>query len=100
MEEQFGITNFVPHEVKQHPHDPMGVQELFFFPNGYGASVVRCPKISYGAREGLMELAVLNGIQGSWNITYDTPITDDVLGYLSKENVETLLEQISNLSLS
>ena len=97
MEEQFGITNFVPNEVNQHPHDPMGVQELFFFPNGYGASVVRSPKISYGAREGLMELAVLNGIQGSWNITYDTPITDDVLGYLSVSEVEDYLLQISRL---
>jgi hypothetical protein len=97
MEEQFGITNFVPQEVKQHPHDPLGIQELFFFPNEYGASVVRSPMISYGANDGLLELAVIKGNPDSWNLTYDTYITDDVLGYLSVSEVEDYLLQISRL---
>ena len=97
MEEQFGITNFVPCEVKRHMYDTDGIQELFFFPNGYGTSVVRSPMISYGGKEGLLELCVLKGSYEDWHLTYDTPITDDVLGYLSKDDVENLLEQISNL---
>ena len=63
------------------------------FDNGYGASVVVGP-YTYGGEDGLYELAVL-GSDGK--LTYDTPVTGDVEGYLSEDDVTKLLEQIQKL---
>lgn len=73
-----------------------GVQKVYKFENGYGASVVR-HDYSYGGRVGKWEIAVLEFEGDDWNLTYDTPITNDVLGHLSDEEVETTLEEIKNL---
>lgn len=62
----------------------------FYFPNGYGASVVRHGG-SYGGREGLWELAVLDSNN---KLTYNTPITNDVLGWLDVSEVNNLLDRI------
>lgn len=72
---------------------PRGVAARVNFPNGYGASVV-CGPYTYGGKEGLYELAVLD-TEG--NIVYDTPITDDVLGFLSKADVAAALRSIEAL---
>lgn len=58
----------------------------FFFPNGYGVSVVR-HQFSYGGSEGLFEMAVLSGDENKSNLCYDTPITNDVLGWLTFDDV-------------
>ncbi len=63
------------------------------FDNGYGASVVVGP-YTYGGEDGLYELAVL-GSDGK--LTYDTPVTDDVEGYLTENEVTKLMEQIQKL---
>ena len=68
-------------------------QRIFKFPNGCGASVIR-GRGTYGGDQGLWELAVLDA-QGS--IVYDTPITDDVLGYLSEAEVNNALDLIAAL---
>ena len=68
-------------------------QLVFQFPNGYGASVIR-GYCSYGGSRGLFELAVLDS---TGEITYKTPITGDVLGYLSGSEVVDLLQQIKVL---
>jgi hypothetical protein len=65
-----------------------------YFDNGYGVSVVRS-QYSYGGKEGLYELAVVSEETGE--ITYDTPITDDVIGYLTPEGVTTLMLEIQQL---
>ena len=74
-----------------------GGQVLFRFPNRYGASVI-LNEISYGHEAGLFELAVIKwDVFPSWNawhIDYDTYITDDVLGFLTSEDVESYLVQI------
>jgi hypothetical protein len=70
-----------------------GIQKVFKFPNGYGASVVR-HKNSYGYKKGLWEIAVLDE---AGNLCYDTPITGDVIGYLNDPEVDNLLGQISRL---
>lgn len=75
---------------------PMGQQARAFFPNGYGASVIRGP-LSYGGPSGLYELAVLQGTASESELTYKTPITDDVLGYLSPAAVTEALAQIAAL---
>ena len=83
----FKELNFQPHPMG------MGEQCIVQFPNGYGASIVQGPN-TYGRKDGLYELAVL-GKDGE--ITYDTPITNDVLGYLSEAEVEKTLLEIKNL---
>lgn len=77
----------------------------FYFENGYGASVIKHYG-SYGYKQDLFELAVLKfhsedeegiGIGGDWDLCYDTPITKDVIGYLTNDEVLELLEKIKQL---
>ena len=76
-----------------------GIQHVFRFPNGYGASVVK-HRYSYGSNANLWEMAVLkfNGdAEEDWEIEYGTDITSDVLGYLSDRNVLEYLGKIRDL---
>ena len=71
-----------------------GPQKIYRFDNGYGASVIES-HMSYGT-----ELAVLHfNSEDNYDFTlvYDTPITDDVLGHLTEEELEETLEKISLL---
>lgn len=70
-----------------------GDQYKFSFENGYGASVIQ-HEYSYGGNEGLWELAVLDF---AGDLTYDTEITDNVIGYLNEREVEELLNRIKSL---
>lgn len=70
-----------------------GVQKVYEFKNGYGASVI-CHDGSYGGKDGLWELSVL-GLDGE--ISYHTPITQDVIGHQTEEQIETILKEISEL---
>jgi hypothetical protein len=77
-----------------------GAQYLFRFKNGYGASVVKHHG-SYGHSKDLWELAVIvfeNETDNDfWHLTYSTPITDDVEGCLTDEEVCELLRKIKEL---
>ena len=68
-------------------------QKIYKFGNGYGASVV-CSAMSYGGDKGLFEVAVLD-LAGE--IVYDTPVTNDVVGFLDFAGVADILQQIQNL---
>jgi hypothetical protein len=81
----FEDINFMPHYG--------GVAGKIMFKNGYGASVIR-HEHSYGGKKGLYELAVLDN---EGNLTYDTPVTNDVLGFLSPKEVTDYLIQIQDL---
>jgi len=70
----------------------VGIQARIFFDNGYGASVIKSPH-SYGGNQDLYELAVIKDDA----IRYDTPITDDVIGYLTEDDVTKYLGQIQEL---
>ena len=70
-----------------------GEQYIYKFPNGYGASVIRS-RMSYGGSAGLFELAVLDG---KGHLTYDTPVTDDVIGHLGCVELGEILDQIEAL---
>lgn len=66
----------------------------FHFENGYGGIAIRGP-------QGLYELEVIkrNRLYPSyWDITFDTPITSDVLENLEVDDVVKALEDISNLA--
>ena len=73
-----------------------GTQRVYKFPNGYGASVIR-HQGSYGFKSGLWELAVLDS---SGDLCYSTPITNDVIGYLTDEEVILKLNEIRGLQTS
>lgn len=73
-----------------------GVQYVFRFDNNYGASVVKSNS-SYGSQYDLWELAIISFNNKVWSITYSTDITNNVIGYLSNEEVVYCLEQIKNI---
>ena len=87
------MKQFKDLEFVSHPSHIEGVQSRITFENGYGASVVKSP-YTYGGDRGLYELAVF-GTDG--HITYATPITDDVIGYLRPEDVTDVMTKIQQL---
>ncbi len=75
--------------IYQH-HDYLELQ--FEYSNGYGASVSK-GQMTYGGPQGYWELAVLR----HGGITYKTPITRDVIGWLSDEELIEKLHEIEKL---
>jgi hypothetical protein len=73
-----------------------GIQKLYKFDNGFGASVVS-HRHSYGGNKGLWELAVLEFDGDDWSLTYDTPITNDVIGHLNEKDLDGFLNHIKQL---
>ena len=71
-------------------------QWCFKFNNGYGASVVKHYG-SYGFEDDLFELAVIKFDGDDWKLTYETPITNDVIGYLTNNDVLRYLIKIQRL---
>lgn len=106
---QYLISSIDEHDIGETYTDHRE-QRVYRFHNSYGASVVRRSYVSqeyqyqygsYGHFEGLWELAVIAWEdETEWHISYDTPITDDVLGWLSEEEVTATLELIRALPAS
>ena len=73
-----------------------GTQRLYKFANGYGASVIN-HQHSYG-----IELAVikwdLKVIPFDWDLVYNTPVTDNVITYMTLKQVEKVLACIEKLT--
>ena len=74
-----------------------------YFKNGYGVSIIST-QYSYG-----LELAVIQW-EGTWdeennkpkevkdwNITYNTEITDDVVGHLNANSLKEVVDKVKNL---
>jgi hypothetical protein len=83
-----------------------GIQKIYRFENGYGASVVRSKLEgiegygTYTDNENEWELAVIKFNGDAFNdfkICYDTKITDDVIGHLLEDEVEDILKRIKKL---
>lgn len=87
MYKQFSDLKFTSHPYRD------GIAAKEFFDNGFGISVIKSD-FSYGGPEGLYEIAVLGP---SGHISYDTPITDDVIGHLSEDAVSEIMKQIQDL---
>ena len=74
-----------------------GVQYIFKFDNGFGASVIKNVG-SYGHENDLWEVGVvIFGYGDAWHLTYKTPITNDVVGNCTDEEVRDILSQIQKL---
>lgn len=75
-----------------------GESAFHFYDNHYGVSVVR-GLYTHGGRQGLYELAVVYMAPGDEysQLVYDTPVTNDVEGYLTPDDVTRLMEQVSQL---
>ncbi len=79
-------------EFKKRNHCPSGTRAVISFDNGYSASVIT-GNWSYTDEEHPYEIAVM--AKGA--ICYSTPITEDVVGYLTENAANEILEQISEL---
>jgi hypothetical protein len=86
---------------RDHGSNPFtrGHYERFRFMNGYGASVIQ-NSTSYGGDQGLLEIAVLryrSDAPEDYELCYDTPITSDVIGYLTQDHARAILDRIAQL---
>ena len=72
--------------------DDFGITSRTQFDNGYEVSVVKS-EYTYGGKDGLYELAIFK----DGEITYATPITDDVIGYLRPEDVTDVMAKVQQL---
>lgn len=84
-------------EFKAHEATALGYKTsaVMFFNNGYGVSVITG---GYGSAEKPYELAVLFGSEEDYGITYNTPITDDVVGCLTSDEVTALMVRVQKLT--
>lgn len=82
----FKDLEFKPHSIGN------GVQAKMTFENGRGVSVVKFDG-SYGYPD-LWELGVLDK-EGT--LDYGTPITDDVLGHLTENDVTEAMQKVEAL---
>ena len=83
-----GEISFADLDFKSNPKRSTHHWARMAFPNGYGASVT-----IHDDEPGNYELAVLH----NGGLCYTTPITDDVIGYLTPDMVTSLLRQIAAL---
>ncbi|MDF5756590.1 hypothetical protein [Spongiactinospora sp. TRM90649] len=73
-----------------------GIQHIYRFGNGYGASVVN-HAFSHGVELAVLSWARPDSPLGRYELTYDTPVTSDVIGHLTPERLEGLLGRIAAL---
>jgi hypothetical protein len=84
-------------------HNGATLQEIYRFPNGYGASVISGSIYAHGGSAGLCELAVVKYNDddpedpNSFDLCYDTPIAGDVVGHLTRNEVRKYLKRIFEL---
>ena len=82
-------------EVNNSWHNQL--HRVFKFPNGLGASVIKHYG-SYGFEKDLFELAVVRWISNdNYELEYRTEITNNVICWLTNDDVLKLLERIKNL---
>ena len=84
---EFKDLKFTPHSL-----DLQGRHAIVNFDNGFGASIIQT-NFSMGGMIGLFEVAVLK----DGKVDSTTPVTDDVIGHLTQEDVMLVLDQIQKL---
>lgn len=89
-----------PSEVNFFPTG--GVQRIYSFTNGYFVSAIMCPH-SHGGSSGLWEAAIMvdgpDGYEMAYtsNLTNDSNVPEDVVGYLSDAELADFLNGVRNL---
>ncbi len=86
------MKTFKDLKFKKHPMGD-GIQAKMNFNNNYGVSVVKT-SFSYGGNSGYYEIAILY----KGEITYNTHITDDVIGWQTEENITEVMEKVQKLT--
>ena len=69
-----------------------------FFGNGLGVSLIRRAGISYGWEKGLFEILVVEGDAQKSQPFYGSPVTDDILGWLTPAEVVDAVCAVASLS--
>ena len=86
------MKKFEDLEFKKHPAYPaFDTQAVMNFKNDYGVSVINGDGAYCG--KNTFEVAILFKYQ----ITYNTHIADDVIGYKTKEEVTKIMQQVQEL---
>lgn len=88
MDDERRLMGFMDLEWKT--RSGVGCQAVMQFVNGYGVSVI---DFGYGSDRGLYEIAVLAGD----SLCYDTPVTDDVIGYCTPAMIDEIMIQVQQL---
>ena len=84
-------------DFKQHSNSyGFSTRALVFFDNGFGASVIT-GEHAYSDDDHPYELAVMKGNAEKHSLTYETSVTDDVIGYLDEKAVSETLRAIEEL---
>lgn len=79
-------------EFKPHPSGMGGRQARHDFENGYGVSVIQ-GRMFYTNDDDEYEIAIMK----DGDLTYDTYITEGVLGYQTVEDINKVLKQVEEL---
>lgn len=85
------MKKFEDLEFERHPIGD-GIKARMNFDNDYGVSVIRFSG-SYGNEKGLYEVAVLY----KDGLTYNTHITNDVLGWQTEDDVTDVMKKVQQL---
>lgn len=76
-----------------------GIQKLYRFDNGFGASVIK-HKFSYGGKQGFWELGIISWEGDSYELTILVEDTGDVKGWLDESEVDILLDRIDKIDMN
>lgn len=79
-----------------HTEKGFDTHAVMFFDNGYGISVIT-GEDAYSDDKHPYECAIIKGSKENYYMVYDTPITDDVIGFCNKEKVSEIMKQIQEL---
>lgn len=94
---KFGYElNYKTEFIDLRPYADLAMRRMWRiqFPNKYGASIIGGGPGAYGDGEKTFEVMILYDGEPC----YDTPITNDVLGYQTEDEVHEILKQIENLT--
>ena len=90
------FKDFYDLEFEPHWARFSNIAAKLFFDNGYGVSVIQGGG-AYTSGKSEYELAVLQGTEGAFELTYSTPITDDVLGHQTELEITNAMLAVQAL---
>jgi hypothetical protein len=73
-------------------NDTVSTHSKMFFDNGYGVSVVTGDRFYSN-----FEIAILKGNEANSDLCYTTPITNDVIGCVTKDEITEIMKRVQEL---